>query len=193
MTEARTIIEQSSAGVMTSLATIFLQDAISTMMPWLFTMLAVIVCDLAFGVRKSMKLGIHISPSRALRATMSKMVTYVAWVMAVAMIDCAAGHTLEVTKWACLLVCLIEGMSIVGNMLKPYGYDFSVKGSVVFFLSLVFRQDKEKLEDLIKDEHLDVITARERKKWGDVKKKVTVASPGPSEGGGNKQTEDGGL
>ena len=68
-----------------------------------------------------------------------------------------------------------------------------MKSSVVFFLSLIFRQDKEKLEDLVSDEHLDVITARERKKWGDVKKKVTVASPGPSEGGGNKQTEDRGL
>ena len=171
MNETRVIIEQCSAGVLTSLAAIFLQDAISTMLPWLFTMLAVILCDLAFGVRKSMKLGIHISPSRALRATMSKMVTYVAWVMAVAMIDCAEGHSLNITTWACLLVCLIEGMSIIGNMLKPYGYDLSVKSCVVFFLSLIFRQDKEKLEDLVSDEHLDVITARERKKWGDVKKK----------------------
>ena len=184
MTEARAIIEQSSAGILTTMATIFLQDAISTMMPWLFTMIAVIICDLAFGVRKSMKLCIHISPSRALRATMSKMVTYVAWVMAVAMIDCASAHTMEVTKWACLLVCLIEGMSIVGNMLKPYGYDFSVKGSVVFFLSLVFRQDKEKLNDLIKDEHLDVIVARERKKWGDAASPQPLRRRGEQTGGG---------
>lgn len=170
MNEVRTIIEQSSAGILTSMAAIFLQDAVQTMLPWLFTMIAVIICDLAFGVRKSMKLGIHISPSRALRATMSKMVTYVAWVMAVAMIDCAEGHSLNITTWACLLVCLIEGMSIIGNMLKPYGYDLSVKSCVVFFLSLIFRQDKEQLEGLVSDERLDVIIARERKKWGDVKK-----------------------
>lgn len=171
MNETRTIIEQTSAGALTSISMLFLQDTVNTMMPWLFTMIAVILCDLAFGVRKSLKLGIHISPSRALRATMSKMVTYVAWVMAVAMIDCATDHSMEIVKWACLLVCLIEGMSIVGNMLKPYGYDFSVKGCVVFFLSLVFRQDKEQLDGLVSDEHLDVITERERKKWGDVKKK----------------------
>ena len=170
MHETRTIVEQSSAGVVVSLSSMFLQDTLKTMLPWIFTMLAVVICDLVFGLRKSMKLGIHISPSRALRATMSKIVTYVAWVMAVAMVDCAAGHTLEVTKWACLLVCLIEGMSIVGNMLKPYGYDFSVKASIVFFLSLIFRQDKEELEDMVSDDNLDVITERERKKWGDVKK-----------------------
>ena len=140
MNEARAIIEQSSAGILTSMAAIFLQDAISTMLPWLFTMLAVILCDLAFGVRKSMKLG-------------------------------AEGHSLNITTWACLLVCLIEGMSIIGNMLKPYGYDLSVKSCVVFFLSLIFRQDKEQLEGLVSDEHLDIITDRERKKWGDVKKK----------------------
>ena len=187
MNEARAIIEQSSAGILTSMAAIFLQDAVQTMLPWLFTMLAVILCDLAFGVRKSMKLGIHISPSRALRATMSKMVTYVAWVMAVAMIDCAEGHSLNITTWACLLVCLIEGMSIIGNMLKPYGYDLSVKSCVVFFLSLIFRQDKEQLEGLVSDEHLDIITDRERKKWGD------AASPYPSKGGESRQAEGNNL
>lgn len=162
----RHTIEQGSAGAMTSIAGVFLQDTIHTMLPWIFTMLAVVVCDLVFGLRKSMKLGIHISPSRALRATMSKIVTYVAWVLAVAMVDCAAGHTLEVTKWACLLVCLIEGMNIVGNMLKPYGYDFSVKASIVFFLSLIFRQDKEELEDMVSDDRLDVITEREEEMGG---------------------------
>lgn len=166
----RHTIEQGSAGAMTSIAGVFLQDTIHTMLPWLLAMVAVVICDLVFGIRKSLKLGIHISPSRALRATMSKIVTYVSWVLAVAMIDCAEGHTLNISKWACLLVCLIEGMSIVGNMLKPYGYDFSVKASIVFFLSLIFRQDKEELEDMVSDDKLDVITEREREKWGDVKK-----------------------
>lgn len=172
MNETRTIIEQTSAGALTSISMLFLQDTVNTMMPWLCTMTAVILCDLAFGVRKSLKLGIHISPSRALRATMSKMVTYVAWVLAVSMIDSATGHSMEIAKWACLLVCLIEGMSIVGNMLKPYGYDFSIKACVVFILSVVFRQDKDKFDDLVTDEHLDIIAERERKKWGDVKKKL---------------------
>lgn len=171
-TEARHIIEQGSAGAITPVAAMFLQDAIKTMTPWLFVMIAVIICDLVFGINKSRKLGIHISPSRALRATMSKMVTYIAWVMTVAMIDCAEGHNLSITRWACLLVCLIEGMSIIGNMLKPHGYDFSIKACIIFFITAVFRRDTSELNGIIHEERLDIIKERERKKWEDIKPNI---------------------
>lgn len=170
MITSRKIVEEASAGALTPMAAAFLNDALLTMLPWLITMLAVIMCDLVAGLRKSLKLGIHISPSRALRATMSKMVTYVAWVLAVSMIDCAVGHSMSVAKWACLLVCAIEGMSIVGNMLKPYGYDFSLKSGILLLLSHVLSKSKDELSDLVEEDHVETIRERERKKWGDVRK-----------------------
>lgn len=165
----RSILEQVGAVVMNTIAVTFIGDALETMTPWLITMIAVVLCDLAAGLRKSMKLNVHISPSRAARATMSKIVTYVAWVLAVSMIECAVGHSLAVAKWACLLVCTIEGMSVVGNMLKPMGYDLSLKSGILLLLSYAFSRSKEELAELVEEEHTDTIRERERRKWEDNK------------------------
>jgi hypothetical protein len=39
----------------------------------------------------------------------------------VAVIDVAAHGGETIDKWACLLVCFIEGCSIINNILKPKG------------------------------------------------------------------------
>lgn len=172
------IARDTTVGLFTPAAMMFLNDSINTMIPWLFTMFAVIVCDLIAGVRKSMKLGIHVSPSRAVRETLGKMVTYFAWVLAVCMIDAAVSHSLGIAKWGCLLVCFIEGISIIGNYLKPHGYDFSVKDGIVLFLSRVFGGGSEEMRGIINDEHVDIIKQRERAKWGDVERKKTGGKDG---------------
>lgn len=65
--------------------------------------LSVILCDLAFGIRKSLIMGGAVRFSKAVRRTMGKMVTYFAFVCMVCMVEVAAGGGYGVDKWACLI------------------------------------------------------------------------------------------
>lgn len=82
---------------------------------------AVVLCDLAFGLRRSWIMGEQVRFSRACRNTMGKLVTYASFVIMVCFVNTAAGGALAIDKWACLLVCFIEGCSILANLLKPKG------------------------------------------------------------------------
>lgn len=109
-----------------AIATQFVQESIGHMIPWLMVTGAVILCDLVFGIRKSLMLGEEVRFSSACRRTLGKAVTYFAFVLMVAMIDVAADGDKQIDKYACLLVCFIEGISIIGNLLKPKGYNVNV-------------------------------------------------------------------
>lgn len=159
------LLIMAGAGIMTPIAMVFLQDTIQTMIPWIMVMLAVVACDLIAGIRKSLKLGVHVSWSMAVRETMGKMVVYVAFVMMVAMIDAASEHSFKIAMWGCLLVCAIEGGSIVSNMLKPYGVDISTKSIVRFFTKRVTRSSEEEADSLVGGSGVDDITQREKDRW----------------------------
>jgi hypothetical protein len=45
----------------------------------------------------------------------------------VAVIDVAANGGETIDKWSCLLVCFIEGCSIINNILKPKGMSLDIK------------------------------------------------------------------
>lgn len=111
------------------------------MIPWLIVTGSVIVCDLIFGVRKSLLMDEEVRFSSAVRRTMGKMVTYFSFVVMVAMIDVAAGGDRQIEKWACLTVCFIEGISIIGNLLRPKGYNVNVIKAVGLFFSKKFGMD----------------------------------------------------
>lgn len=112
-----------------------MQESIGHMIPWLIVTGAVIVCDLIFGIRKSLIMEEEVRFSSAVRRTMGKMVTYFSFVVMVAMIDVAAGGDRQIDKWACLTVCFIEGVSIIGNLLRPKGYNVNVIKAVSLFFS----------------------------------------------------------
>lgn len=116
-------------------ATQFVQESIGHMIPWLMVTGAVIVCDLICGIRKSLMMGDEVRFSSACRRTLGKMVTYFAFVVMVAMIDVAAGNNGQIDKYACLLVCIIEGVSIIGNILRPKG----INVDVVKAIALLFK------------------------------------------------------
>lgn len=170
LTKTQRMNKEITIGTFSACTSIFLADTINTMIPWLIAMFAVIACDLIAGVRKSLKLGVHVSPSRAVRETMGKMVTYFAWVVMACMIEAAAEHSMSIAMWACLLVCAIEGISIIGNILKPHGYDMSLKGGIALVLGQIFRGSAGEVSDIVEEDHLDIIKARERKKWSDIDK-----------------------
>ena len=146
-----------------------LKDSIALMIPWLLVMTAVILADLASGVRKSMKLGVRVSPSTAFRETVSKWIVYLAFVLAVCMIDVVANDNIGFAKWACLFVVVIEMGSVVSNLLRPYGIIVTPKNIIKWFLRKTPLGDDA--DDLTREETIEEARRFENEKWNKKDKK----------------------
>ena len=96
-------------------------------MPWLVAMTLVVVVDLLTGLRKCWMLGIDIRWSKGYRATLSKLVCYWAFACCAVMVQEACNNAYNIAMWACLSVIAIEGISIIGNILKPHGYSINLQ------------------------------------------------------------------
>ena len=96
-------------------------------MPWLVAMTLVVVVDLLTGLRKCWMLGTDIRWSKGYRATLSKLVCYWAFACGAVMVQEACNNAYNIAMWACLSVIAIEGISIVGNILKPHGYSINLQ------------------------------------------------------------------
>ncbi len=134
-------IVNSVTGGFAAIASQFVQESIGHMIPWLMVTGAVILCDLIFGIRKSLLMDEEVRFSSAMRRTLGKMVTYFAFVVMVAMIDVAADGDKQIDKYACLLVCFIEGVSIIGNLLRPKGYNINIIKAIGIFFKNKFNVD----------------------------------------------------
>lgn len=143
------IITQSIPGGFAVIASSFIMQSLEHMIPWLIVSFSVIICDLAFGVRKSLLMNEEVRFSGAIRRTMGKMVTYFAFVCMVVMINIASGDKWNIDIYSCLFVCFIEFCSIVSNILKPKGYDFNVLKALGIFCKKVFNVDKEDVSEII--------------------------------------------
>ena len=150
MNEKSALLSHTIQGSFAGIASAFITQTLEHMIPWLMVSAAVILCDLAFGVRKSLLMGEEVRFSRAVRNTMGKMVTYFAFVCMVCMICVASGEKYQIDIWACLLVCFIEGCSIIGNILRPKGIDFNLIGA----FGAMFKKvglEKEDAKDVFKE------------------------------------------
>lgn len=145
-------IIHTTTGGFAAIAGAFVIESLQHMIPWLIVSCAVILCDLAFGVRKSLLTGEKVRFSRAIRATMGKMVTYFAFVCMVCMISVASHNEYPIDVYSCLLVCFIEGCSIVGNILKPKGIVVNLAGVLGVFGKKVLKVDKEDVREIIRNE-----------------------------------------
>ena len=143
------IITQSIPGGFAVIASSFIIQSLEHMIPWLIVSFSVIICDLAFGVRKSLLMNEEVRFSGAIRRTMGKMVTYFAFVCMVVMINIASGGKWNIDIYSCLFVCFIEFCSIISNILKPKGYDFNVLKALGIFCKKVFNVDKEDVSEII--------------------------------------------
>lgn len=143
------IVTQSIPGGFAVIASSFIMQSLEHMIPWLIVSFSVIICDLAFGVRKSLLMNEEVRFSGAIRRTMGKMVTYFAFVCMVVMINIASGDKWNIDIYTCLFVCFIEFCSIVSNILKPKGYDFDVLKALGIFCKKVFNVDKEDVSEII--------------------------------------------
>ena len=154
----------ATCGASSLFSTAFLGDGINTMAPWLVALTLVVVTDLVAGCRKSLKLGIHVSVSTAARETMGKLVVYWAFVLMVASIEVATLHKYHIAMWGCLFVCAFEGLSIVGNILKPMGIDLSLGNIISETLQRVFGMSQRQAGKVAKDESVETIKRREERK-----------------------------
>lgn len=143
------IVTQSIPGGFAVIASSFIMQSLEHMIPWLIVSFSVIICDLAFGVRKSLLMNEEVRFSGAIRRTMGKMVTYFAFVCMVVMINIASGDKWNIDIYSCLFVCFIEFCSIASNILKPKGYDFNVLKALGIFCKKVFNVDKEDVSEII--------------------------------------------
>lgn len=143
------IVTQSIPGGFAVIASSFIVQSLEHMIPWLIVSFSVIICDFAFGVRKSLLMNEEVRFSGAIRRTMGKMVTYFAFVCMVVMINIASGDKWNIDIYSCLFVCFIEFCSIISNILKPKGYDFNVLKALGIFCKKVFNVDKEDVSDII--------------------------------------------
>ena len=127
----------------------FLQESIGHIIPWLIVMVSVILCDLVVGIRKSLLMGENVRFSSACRRTIGKIVSYVTFVIMVAVIDVAANGGGTIDKWACLLVCFIEFSSIMSNVLRPKGYDVNLAKLIAVVFGKRFEMERKDIEDII--------------------------------------------
>lgn len=133
--QTQSILSTFICGAFGSVAIAALQDMLGTLTVWLMVMFAVVACDLLAGIWKSLKTGVHVSLSRAIRDTMAKLVVYFSFVLMVALLDTATEHDYNIARWACLLVAAIEFGSIISNILKPHGIDLSLKRIIATYIS----------------------------------------------------------
>lgn len=158
-----------AGALVSSLTWVLVDQSLRLMIPWIISVSLVVLADLIAGLRKSLKLGVHISISTAFRNTMGKMVTYFAFISAVCFVDVSANGGCAIAKCSCLFICGIEGLSIVGNILKPYGIDLSLKGFISIFAKQAIGAAAEGIDDVVKEDKIDIIRKREEAKWNQKK------------------------
>ena len=158
-------VMEATGGVLIPTLGSFLGDALLMMLPWLITMFTVIITDLAAGLWKSYKLDIHIRLSKAFRDTMGKMIVYFAFVVMICCVDVAASGNSNYAKWAALLVIIIEGGSIISNILKPHGINISLNAIIkAFLMHSTLPLTCPEIDDILKKEDIEKIREEELKK-----------------------------
>ena len=145
-----------------STALALLGESVEVMVPWMIVMTSVILADLAAGVRKSIKLGVKVSPSTAFRETVGKWIVYMAYVLAVSMIDVKAEWGMYFAKWACLAAIIFEGGSIVSNLLRPHGIIVSPLSIIKWLLRKTPIGDTD---EVLKEDVISEAARFENEKW----------------------------
>ena len=145
----KSIIATATEGGYSVVLAGFLQESIGHVIPWIIVTFFVILCDLVVGIRKSLMMGEDVRFSTACRRTIGKFVSYFTFVVMVAVVDVAANGGGSIDKWACLLVCFIEFSSIMGNILKPKGYDVNLAKLIAVIFGKRFGVHGKEIEEII--------------------------------------------
>lgn len=132
-----------------ALLSAFFVEAVQHMAIWLIVMFAIIICDFLTKIAYLVKSGGRIRPSKGARETLSKMCTYFSTVMATCVICVALEATVAVEKAMVIFICCIEGISIIGNLLKMKGYHLDSVAALRVAAKKLFKIDNEDAKDII--------------------------------------------
>lgn len=122
MTEDSALIVQGSIA---TTAVAFLRAAVLRMIPYSVPALVLLLLDLVYGIKGARSRGEKVRTSTALRRTLTKMFTYICWIILASTL--ALAFEQEWLEWVVLgLVYANEFASIVSNYLDTKGLDFSL-------------------------------------------------------------------
>lgn len=145
----------------------FFTQTIQLSIPWLIVMASVIMLDLFVGIKKAYFVGEEVKMSNAFRRTLFKTVGYFWLVITVSFIDAAAAFNFKITMWACLIVCILELLSIISNFLKIKGYKFNKEKGMDFIMRKTF--EKFNIVSVEKGELIDMIEKDDEVKNNEIK------------------------
>lgn len=105
----------------------YLRETAVQSLLWFIPCLAIIIADLSSGCRAAEFRGEVVRFSKASRRTINKCICYASWtVFSVALNE---RYDTQWCAWICMgVVFLIEGVSVVSNILEPHGLKVSIKG-----------------------------------------------------------------
>ena len=141
----RNILSAVSAAVLTPLV-----EGSEGIAIWLIVAFALILGDLRFGIKASIKRGEKIRGSRAVRRTINKMVDYICWVSIAWVLGASFGRIFGVPLLAAIImviVCTIELSSIFDNYFEYRG--LKKRFNLWKFFSKIFKipEIEESIED----------------------------------------------
>lgn len=157
MTEESALIVEGS--VSTALVAL-LQNAALRMIPYAVPGLMLLLLDLIMGCRAAAARGEKVRASTAIRRTMTKLFTYVCFIILSTSLAIAFGK--DFLEWGTLaLVYTNEFLSVVGNYLETKGYQLSVVDVYKWVIKLFAKKVGGELSD---DEAGQIIKPKKKKK-----------------------------
>lgn len=159
-------LQMATNVVATNAAMAFFTESLRMMIPWMIVMVAIIVCDLFAGVRRRYLMNEKIRITKGARDTGSKIVTYSAIVAAMVMWGVVAENQ-NIPYYTISGIYVFEGISIIGNLLKPKGYNLNASVIISLLAKKIFNIDKEYSTNLI---------TRDEKDMADIKKEAAKTS-----------------
>lgn len=108
-------------------AMFYLRETAVQSLLWFVPCMAVIIADLAAGIKAAKYRGEKIRISSATRRTVNKCVCYASWIVCCVALNERYGTSL-CAMFGMGLVFLIEGVSFFSNLLEPHGLKVSIKG-----------------------------------------------------------------
>ena len=130
--ESSLIVEGTVASALVAL----LKTAVLRMIPYAIPGLMLILLDLIMGCRAARTRGEKVRASTAIRRTMTKLFTYICFIILATTLAIAFDRTF--LEWGTLgLVYANELLSVIGNYLETKGMTFSLVGVYRWFIKWV--------------------------------------------------------
>lgn len=162
-------------GSIATTVVVFLQSAVLRMIPYSVPAVFLIALDLIYGVKAAKFRGEEVKFSPAVRRTMTKLFSYVCWIILASTLSLSFQH--DWLEWAVLgLVYANELASIIGNYLETKGIEFSFVGFYRWLLKVVAGKAGGTMDDF---EAGGIIKPKNGKGPGRDKKSGRFVSPRP--------------